>query len=70
MRYLQRIVSFCIAYLAAMHTAAFIVNCFGIDVSDTLYRTDWVFGAELMMTCVIKMYDRKAAPPEIQGPEK
>ena len=61
--YLKKIVLFCIAYLAVMNTAAFVANCFGVDTSKTLYYTDWVFGGELMMTCLVKAIDRKAVSP-------
>ncbi|MCE5342311.1 MAG: hypothetical protein LLF96_01795 [Eubacteriales bacterium] len=69
-RYLKTIVAYCIAYLSVFHAAAFVAKCFGVDVSAELYYTDIVFGGELMMTCVVKLFDRKAPPPDTKLPEK
>lgn len=63
MRYLKRIVLFCIAFTALAYIAAFVFAWHGIDVGYILTGINIVFGGELLMTCVLKIYDKSYTPP-------
>lgn len=63
MRYLKRIVLFCIGFAALSYVAAFVCAWNGVDVSYILTGVNIVFGGELLMTCVLKIYDKSYTPP-------
>jgi len=68
--FLKHVVAYCIVFLSIMHIAAFVLEVVGFDVTRELYYTDVVFGGELLMTCLVKIFDKKAPPPNVNLPEK
>lgn len=60
MRYLKNVVAFCLVFTAAMYAACYVAAWFSVDTSDIAYYTSWTFGGELVITCILKIVDRKA----------
>jgi hypothetical protein len=58
-RYLKKVVGFCLIYTAAMYIACYVAAWFDVDTSDIAYYTSWTFGGELLITCILKIVDSK-----------
>ena len=58
-RYLQKVVGFCVGFTASMIVACFIAICFKVDMPEYILKyTCMVFGGELLLSAAIKIFEK------------